>query len=267
MSTTTETHTTFYRVTTSMQKFYYTKQAFILFFSLNTIGILLQVSLFVFDILEVNGITHGASNEWIFWTLTFLSYTNAILGVSTNILVARENKNFIYFNLAGLSLTIINCIFSRSIMIAITMTLTMGLIIHRYFSWSKSEKSSEDKETNTTKKYIFIFISWLVWMIICLVIIGLWGKQIYDPNDTGMRPEWTWWLDGIGSSSIVLSMLLVTAKNKWGFIAQTFGTLVGVIIFLSLHQFIMIISLGITSLMSFTTFLAWVARDMEQKEK
>ncbi len=251
-----------------IQSFYFTNNAFILFVGLTTFAMLLQVILFMTGNLSVNKITAGSENAWIFWLVTTVSYSSSVLGLIGNILVARENKIFIYFSFFGVSLNIVNALLSRSIMISITMLITLFLTIHRFLIWNNESKINDEpitiKKETTKQTYLLIISIWLIVLSIALTIVGLFGSELYDPNGTGMRPEWTWWADAISSSTIILSMLLVTTRNKWGFLVQSVGTLIGVAVFIQLHQFIMLINLGILTTMSITTFLAWFARDLEK---
>lgn len=258
-----------YKAAIGLQKFYGTKNAVILFVSLQIVALLIQVVLFSTGNLDINGIHIGSPKAWIVWFITTVSFLGSICMILTNILVTRESRLFIITNILGISLSIVNSIFSRSLMIVITMLITLMLVIHRFTIWNKEYKMKEkgevpvhEKKVYSSKIYWIIIGIWLIYLLFSLVIIAEFGHAIYDPNDTGMRKAWTWWLDGVGSSTMILSMLLLTCKNKWGFVSQAIGTFAGVIIFLSLSQIVMCLSLLISCAMSTTAFLAWIGRDI-----
>ncbi len=259
---------TLYRVTKKIDNFYKSRYAIILFLSLSLIATVLQLTLFLLNIITVNDVAHGDSNEWIFWFVTTISFISSSCMLTSNVLTQRENKYFIYFALVSLTLSIINVMMTKSYLVGTTQIISLFLIIQRYFMWTKHDKhvSTGAAPKVASKRSLWIVaILVITYCFILSMVVFFFGEEIYDPQGNGLKPEWTWWLDVFGSTTIIASMLLINLKNKYGFLFQAIGPLTGVLVMAEAGQFIMMINLFILSSMAFTTFLSWIARDMQIK--
>ncbi len=255
-----ENESKIYRISYNINKFYATNLAFIIFISLLLLTAFIQIILFEFGVVGVNDIYKGDPNEWIFWFVTFLGISVSSCSLVGNILVQREKSSFIYWASVSISLSFINLMLAKSFFIAFTLFIAYGLLIHRYKHW-KSHEQGNTKNHNTPKIVSIIIAIGFIYLLFSLAVVGIWGEQIYNKNGSNAKPEWTWWMDAISSGLIIISILLVNVKNKWGFLFQALTTLLSVTIYLEAGQYILVLYLILISILSFTTFLSWIYKD------
>ncbi len=258
------------KISESIDKFYKSQYSLIVFISLSIIATILQITLFLTGKISVNFINHGDGGEWVVWFVTTIALISSTCMLTSNVLVQRENKNFIYFSLISLTLSIINLIATRVYLVGFTQIITVFLVIQRYMIWKKMDKNhsmGQAPKKASRKTILVISLISLTYLFALLIVIGLWGEQIYDPQGNGFKPEWTWWLDGIGAATIIASMLFINFKCKIGFIFQCIGPITGLIIMAQAGQYIMTINLLILATMAFTSYLSWIARDIRIKQE
>ncbi len=258
-----EKETKFLRTTKKINDFYQTKYAIILFMSLSLSVTILQIALFLTGNISVNDVSVGDSNAWVFWLVTFVSVTSFVLIMSANILTQRESRMFIYPQVISMLLSILNMIVTKSYFVGVTQLLTIALVIYRYLEWGKEQGKTEKKDYKNLK--IISYIVWLVYLSIIIAVVAMWGQEIYDPNHTGFKPEWTWWFDATFSTTILISGMLFIFKDKYAFLFMTMGTTSGIFIMAEAGQLIMVVNLCIMASMSFTMFLSWIAREHQAK--
>lgn len=246
-----------------INKFYASNAAFITFSTATILFGIVQVLLFIFGGLKINGTTYIDSSHkdiifvWVSLTLSILSCLAGFIGA---ILSLRGSTLFIWPSLFQLTMQIFVAISSAVWLTAIAVLFSIIITIVRYILWKLGTLDKIDINPKKVMIYVAI-IGVIIFSVFTFLEVKFeWLRTIpsVDESNDLFVKDIVWGVfDAISSSLVMMANVLFLFKIRWSFVLYLTSKIFSIANYSHMGNFIPVVQLLLFSTMDITGFLAW----------
>lgn len=207
--------------------FFESKWAMIIFSIIGILIAIIEITLFLTGVIEINGIEFGSGNEVTSFQKNFtalivaLALISLFLGFWSSVENTRRSNHAWLVALLSLILSLFLDIMAGLWMVTIEYTVAIILVLIRRGFW-KSERYKEEKFALKNLWWLLVVVG-IVSSVFFFSLVGFWGEEIYSLHFPGMVApnkdmEWIWWLDAFTAALGVLGALSMLFRWRIAFL-------------------------------------------------